>query len=208
MSGPNRTPPPTRRRYHCRPQRPAATASNVPNEAAMRARRAVVRVQPVGVEQARVTRADQLFGRGRGPRRAAPHCRLKRMILADERYVRMASRSIFTAMSRVDERSTVMSQVYVSMAMSLDGFVTGPQDDAENPAGINGMRLMDWLGHRRGRGGRGLPAHRPQQPDRRRRDAGHWSGHHRQADGGLRRLLGWRPPQRRADLRPHPSATG
>lgn len=75
------------------------------------------------------------------------------MILADERYVRMASRSIFTAMSRVDERSTVMSQVYVSMAMSLDGFVTGPQDDAENPAGINGMRQMDWLGHRRGRGG-------------------------------------------------------
>jgi len=32
------------------------------------------------------------------------------------------------------------------MAMSLDGFITGPRDDAENPAGINGMRLMDWLG--------------------------------------------------------------
>jgi hypothetical protein len=30
------------------------------------------------------------------------------------------------------------------MAMSLDGFITGPHD-AENPAGINGMRLMDWL---------------------------------------------------------------
>ena len=39
-----------------------------------------------------------------------------------------------------------MSQVYVSMAMSLDGFITGPHDDAQNPAGINGMRLMDWLG--------------------------------------------------------------
>jgi dihydrofolate reductase len=32
------------------------------------------------------------------------------------------------------------------MAMSLDGFITGPHDDADNPAGINGMRLMDWLG--------------------------------------------------------------
>jgi dihydrofolate reductase len=31
------------------------------------------------------------------------------------------------------------------MAMSLDGFITGPNDDAQNPAGINGMRLMDWL---------------------------------------------------------------
>ena len=39
-----------------------------------------------------------------------------------------------------------MSQVYVSMAMSLDGFITGPHDDAQNPAGIDGMRLMDWLG--------------------------------------------------------------
>ena len=29
-----------------------------------------------------------------------------------------------------------MSQVYLSMAMSLDGFVTGPQDDDKNPAGV------------------------------------------------------------------------
>ena len=56
-----------------------------------------------------------------------------------------------------------MSQVYVSMAMSLDGFITGPQDDAQNPAGINGMRLMDWLG-----GGdsdaSGVDAYRPRDP--------------------------------------------
>ena len=39
-----------------------------------------------------------------------------------------------------------MSRVFVTMAMSLDGFITGPNDDAANPAGINGMRLMDWLG--------------------------------------------------------------
>jgi dihydrofolate reductase len=38
-----------------------------------------------------------------------------------------------------------MSRVFVTMAMSLDGFITGPNDDASNPAGINGMRLMDWL---------------------------------------------------------------
>jgi dihydrofolate reductase len=39
-----------------------------------------------------------------------------------------------------------MSQVFVTMAMSLDGFITGPHDDAQNPGGIGGMRLMDWLG--------------------------------------------------------------
>ena len=39
-----------------------------------------------------------------------------------------------------------MSRVILYMAMSLDGFITGPDDDATNPAGINGMRLMDWLG--------------------------------------------------------------
>jgi dihydrofolate reductase len=38
-----------------------------------------------------------------------------------------------------------MSKVYLTMAMSLDGFITGPHDDAQNPAGVNGMRLMDWL---------------------------------------------------------------
>lgn len=37
-----------------------------------------------------------------------------------------------------------MSRVYLTMA--LDGFITGPNDDADNPAGIVGMRLMDWLG--------------------------------------------------------------
>lgn len=39
-----------------------------------------------------------------------------------------------------------MSEVFLTMAMSLDGFITGPDDNAENPAGTNGMRLMDWLG--------------------------------------------------------------
>jgi dihydrofolate reductase len=38
-----------------------------------------------------------------------------------------------------------MTKVFLTMAMSLDGFITGPDDDAENPAGVDGMRLMDWL---------------------------------------------------------------
>ena len=58
-----------------------------------------------------------------------------------------------------------MSQVYVSMAMSLDGFITGPHDDAENPAGIDGMRLMDWLGGGSDDGGAGTDSFRPKDPD-------------------------------------------
>jgi dihydrofolate reductase len=38
-----------------------------------------------------------------------------------------------------------VTRVFLTMAMSLDGFITGPHDDAENPAGVDGMRLMDWL---------------------------------------------------------------
>src|SRR5262245_45026530 len=53
-----------------------------------------------------------------------------------------------------------MSQVYVSMAMSPDGLITGPHDDAQNPAGVNGMRLMDWLGGG-GSDARGVDAFRP-----------------------------------------------
>jgi dihydrofolate reductase len=40
-----------------------------------------------------------------------------------------------------------MTDVILCMAMSLDGFITGPGDDKENPAGVGGMRLMEWLGH-------------------------------------------------------------
>jgi dihydrofolate reductase len=38
-----------------------------------------------------------------------------------------------------------MSRQILSMAMSLDGFITGPGDDKDNPAGVGGMRLMEWL---------------------------------------------------------------
>ena len=39
-----------------------------------------------------------------------------------------------------------MSHLILAMAMSLDGFITGPGDDKQNPAGVGGMRLQEWLG--------------------------------------------------------------
>jgi dihydrofolate reductase len=61
-------------------------------------------------------------------------------------------------------KGRAVSQVYVSMAMSLDGFITGPHDDAKNRAGINGMRLMDWLGGG-GSEASGVDAFRPHDPN-------------------------------------------
>jgi dihydrofolate reductase len=39
-----------------------------------------------------------------------------------------------------------MSRLILYMAMSLNGFITGPGDEKGNPAGVGGMRLMEWLG--------------------------------------------------------------
>ena len=38
-----------------------------------------------------------------------------------------------------------MSEVRANMMMSLDGFVAGPDQSAEHPFGIGGMRLNEWL---------------------------------------------------------------
>jgi dihydrofolate reductase len=38
-----------------------------------------------------------------------------------------------------------MAKTVLYMAMSLDGFITGPDDNGANPAGTGGMRLMEWL---------------------------------------------------------------
>jgi dihydrofolate reductase len=43
-----------------------------------------------------------------------------------------------------------MSKSVLYMSMSLDGFITGPGDDAEHGLGIGGERLHDWLGEWRG----------------------------------------------------------
>ncbi|MVU78479.1 dihydrofolate reductase [Nocardia sp. ET3-3] len=58
-----------------------------------------------------------------------------------------------------------MSRVFLTMAMSLDGFITGPDDNAENPAGTNGMRLMDWLGGGAEPDAQGPAAFRPKHPN-------------------------------------------
>ena len=38
-----------------------------------------------------------------------------------------------------------MGRVCVDMSMSLDGFVAGPNTDAQNPLGVGGTRLHRWL---------------------------------------------------------------
>jgi len=38
-----------------------------------------------------------------------------------------------------------MSNLKLNIAMSLDGFVAGPEQSEENPLGIGGERLHDWL---------------------------------------------------------------
>jgi len=41
-----------------------------------------------------------------------------------------------------------MATIRLYMTMSLDGYITGPQDSPDNPMGIGGFRLFDWLSHR------------------------------------------------------------
>jgi dihydrofolate reductase len=38
-----------------------------------------------------------------------------------------------------------MSKVYVDISMSLDGYVAGPDADMENPLGVGGMQLHEWV---------------------------------------------------------------
>lgn len=41
-----------------------------------------------------------------------------------------------------------MAIIRLYMTMSLDGYVTGPQDSADDPMGIGGFRLFNWLDQR------------------------------------------------------------
>ena len=50
-----------------------------------------------------------------------------------------------------------MSKVVLYMSMSVDGFITGPDDDMDHGLGVNGERLHDWL-HA---GGLDPASHRP-----------------------------------------------
>jgi dihydrofolate reductase len=38
-----------------------------------------------------------------------------------------------------------MSELRVNMMMSLDGYTAGPEQSAENPSGLGGMQLNEWL---------------------------------------------------------------
>jgi hypothetical protein len=50
-----------------------------------------------------------------------------------------------------------MAKVVLYMSMSLDGFITGPDDGLDHGLGVNGERLHDWLRA----GGLDLGSHRP-----------------------------------------------
>ena len=41
-----------------------------------------------------------------------------------------------------------MALIWLYMTMSLDGCVTGPDDSADEPMGIGGFRLFNWLDRR------------------------------------------------------------
>ena len=38
-----------------------------------------------------------------------------------------------------------MALIRLDMTMSLDGYVTGPDDGPDAPLGIDGFRLFNWL---------------------------------------------------------------
>ena len=38
-----------------------------------------------------------------------------------------------------------MSKLRFRISISLDGFVAGPEQSVENPLGIGGMRLHEWV---------------------------------------------------------------
>ena len=41
-----------------------------------------------------------------------------------------------------------MAHIRLDMTMSLDGYVAGPDDDRNEPMGLGGFRLFNWLDHR------------------------------------------------------------
>ncbi len=42
--------------------------------------------------------------------------------------------------------------IRLDMTVSLDGYVAGPDDGPEEPMGVGGFRLFNWLDHREGSG--------------------------------------------------------
>ena len=48
------------------------------------------------------------------------------------------------AVPRATEPSGFDEHVQVQLAVSLDGFVAGPDQSEENPLGVGGMELHEW----------------------------------------------------------------
>ncbi|MFI0370634.1 dihydrofolate reductase family protein [Actinomadura sp. 1N219] len=77
-----------------------------------------------------------------------------------------------------------MALIRLYMTMSLDGYVTGPQDSLDNPMGIGGFRLFNWLDRRNDPGPNGqvyteVLATRAVISGRRTYEhAGRWQGDH------------------------------
>jgi dihydrofolate reductase len=77
-----------------------------------------------------------------------------------------------------------MATIRLDMTMSLDGFVAGPNDDADAPMGVGGFRLFNWLDLRDEPGPSGevyaeAMATRALVSGRRTYElAGHWGGDH------------------------------
>ena len=77
-----------------------------------------------------------------------------------------------------------MALIRLYMTISVDGFVTGPKDSADDPMGIGGFRLFNWLDRRNDPGPSGqvyseAMATRAVIAGRRTYElAGHWQGDH------------------------------
>ena len=77
-----------------------------------------------------------------------------------------------------------MALIRLYMTMSLDGYVTGPQDSVDAPMGIDGFRLFNWLDRRNDPGPNGqvfteLMSTRAVIAGRRTYElAGRWQGDH------------------------------
>ena len=77
-----------------------------------------------------------------------------------------------------------MGTIRLDMTISLDGYVTGPDDGPDEPMGIGGFRLFNWLDHRLDPGPNGqvfadVTATRAVIAGRRTYEhAGRWNGDH------------------------------
>ena len=113
-----------------------------------------------------------------------------------------ASPTPSTASSACSIERRPMSNSVLYMSMSLDGFITGPDDGPGQGLGAGGEVLHGWLGD----GGGDPSAYRPARAERPVFDELH--GDRRRARRAAhvrhRRPLERRPPRRRPDLRPDP----